>query len=81
MVNWTKCAPIQTWNCRCQLRRHPIRPWWWRINPWLYALRRDRAYEQALDIIQEDGRLLISELRETRRALHQPQDSAKRRLV
>lgn len=29
------------------------RPWWWIVNPWLYILRRDRAYEDALDIITE----------------------------
>jgi hypothetical protein len=29
------------------------RPWWWWINPWLYIARRDRAYEDALDIITE----------------------------
>ena len=28
-----------------------VRPWWWWLNPWLYAVRRDRAYEDALDII------------------------------
>lgn len=32
------------------------RPWWWWINPWLYVRRRDRAYEDALDIIQEMAR-------------------------
>lgn len=31
----------------------PKRPRWWWLNPWRYALRRDRAYEDALDIIQE----------------------------
>lgn len=25
------------------------RPSWWWINPWLYAMRRDRAYEAAID--------------------------------
>lgn len=30
-----------------------LRPWWWWINPWLYIMRRDRAYADALDIIQE----------------------------
>jgi hypothetical protein len=29
------------------------RPWWWCLNPWRYSLRRDAAYEDALDIIQE----------------------------
>ena len=31
------------------------RPLWWIFNPWLYAIRRDRAYEDALDIIHEQG--------------------------
>ena len=30
-----------------------VRPWWWWLNPWLYAVRRDRAYEDALDIISD----------------------------
>jgi hypothetical protein len=30
-----------------------VRPWWWWLNPWRYALRRDRAYEDALDIISD----------------------------
>jgi hypothetical protein len=30
-----------------------VRPWWWWLNPWLYAARRDRAYEDALDIISD----------------------------
>lgn len=25
------------------------RPWWWWLNPWLYAMRRDRAYEAAIE--------------------------------
>lgn len=29
------------------------RPWWWWINPWLSLWRREGAYEQALDIIEE----------------------------
>lgn len=29
-----------------------VRPWWWWLNPWLYIARRDKAYEDALDIIQ-----------------------------
>lgn len=29
------------------------RPWWWWINPWLYIQRRDRAYNDALDSLQE----------------------------
>lgn len=33
-----------------------IRPFWWFLNPWLYAIRRDRAYEDALDIIHEQGK-------------------------
>ena len=30
-----------------------VRPWWWWLNPWLYAVRLDRAYEDALDIISD----------------------------
>jgi hypothetical protein len=29
------------------------RPWWWWLNPWLYIRRRDRAYADALDTLQE----------------------------
>ena len=29
------------------------RPFWWIINPWLYIKRRDKAYVDALDIIEE----------------------------
>ena len=31
------------------------RPWWWLLNPWLYALRRDRAYEAAIDIVYDQA--------------------------
>jgi len=30
-----------------------FRPWWWWINPWLYVLRRDRAYEDAIDCLKD----------------------------
>ena len=30
------------------------RPWWWWLNPWLYISRRDDAYADALEIIQEE---------------------------
>jgi len=30
-----------------------FRPWWWWLNPWLYIQRRDRAYMDALDALQE----------------------------
>lgn len=30
-----------------------FRPWWWWLNPWLYIQRRDRAYTDALDSLQE----------------------------
>lgn len=29
------------------------RTFWWFINPWLYIKRRDKAYAEALDIIEE----------------------------
>ena len=36
------------------------RPWWWWLNPWLYIARRDRAYNDALVIIREDGAEIAS---------------------
>ena len=36
------------------------RPWWWIFNPWLRALRMERAYANALEIIEEDGRELAA---------------------
>lgn len=36
------------------------RPWWWLLNPYLYTMRIERAYEDALTIIQEDGRRLAA---------------------
>ncbi len=38
------------------LARH--RPWWWLFNPWLRALRLERVYAEALEVIEEDGRAL-----------------------
>jgi len=29
------------------------RPWWWLLNPWLYASRRDRAYESAIESLYD----------------------------
>ena len=28
-------------------------PWWRWINPWLYMKRRDQAYEETLNLLQE----------------------------
>jgi hypothetical protein len=36
-----------------QYRKSEHRPWWWIFNPWLYAMRRDHYYEEALDSIAE----------------------------
>lgn len=38
------------------------KPWWWWVNPWLYISRRDRAYSDALDIIQELSVTSVPEL-------------------
>ena len=35
------------------MKQNAYRPWWWWINPWLYIQRRDRAYNDALDSLQE----------------------------
>lgn len=37
------------------MRTRDCRPWWWWINPWLYIRRRDRAYDEALEIIREQS--------------------------
>jgi len=40
------------------------KPWWWVINPWLYSVRIARAYREALNIIEEDGRQIRGYVRE-----------------
>ena len=30
-----------------------FRPWWWWLNPWLYIQRRDSAYMNALDCLED----------------------------
>lgn len=32
-----------------------VRPRWWWLNPWRYAMRRDRAYCDALDCLLESS--------------------------
>ena len=48
------------------------RPWWWWVNPWLYAVRREGAYLAAMDLVRrhEEGpaHRLIDRLRDERDA-------------